>query len=63
VEGRGVSERGDNVGRHGAYSDGGVGQVDDHVPGRVECCGGLGGVYAITVVVDDFIDLIMSTPG
>ena len=34
VEGRGVTEGGDDVVQHAADPDGGVGQVDDHVPGR-----------------------------
>ena len=34
-----MSERGDDVGEHAARPDGGVGQVDDHVPGWIEVGG------------------------
>ena len=35
-----MPERGDDVVQHAAHPDGGVGQVDDHVPGRVQGGGG-----------------------
>ena len=40
VKGRGVPERGHDVGEHAAHPDGGVGQVDEHVPGRIQVGGG-----------------------
>ena len=36
VKRRGVPEGGHDVGQHAAHPDGGVGQVDDDVPGRVQ---------------------------
>jgi hypothetical protein len=36
VKDRGVSEGGHDVGEHAAHADGGVGQVDDDVAGRVQ---------------------------
>src|SRR5664279_241543 len=40
VETRDLAEGGDDVVDHAADTDGGVGQVDDHVPGGVQAGGG-----------------------
>jgi len=47
VVGGGVPERGHDVGEHAAHPDGGVGQVDEHVPGRIQVGAGCAHGYGL----------------
>ena len=66
VVGRGVPEGGHDVGEHAAHPDGGVGQVDEHVPGWIQRRGGRpdGDGFACADFAGDHPDrALVHTPG